>query len=602
MVFAIFSFLVAVFLPGSIVFGMLEASGKIKSFDLSFFIIFSFVMSCCINFVLIYMLVGVGIYIKSVIITIFAGEILAFLYLFRRRIITPLNLPQILRNGTRVEKILFLISIVMALYFLNYCFKADIFWAWDAVVSWDRWGSEWARGQFVLNEGGYSQLYPMLLSLGYVASGQISSFQGVGVAIYWYFMFVGAVASLFLLKDSEIFGENFSNANFFGIAMCAMIYFVFFRWSGEFYVGYVDMPVAMMILISALLLIKAKAVLSAESAGNFAESSKNIADSATRAKFAESGAFLILLVGSFAAGISAEIKQSGLFWCGIYTIALIIFFRKIGAKALFINFAIMFIFLAPWVIIALYKKLILKVAATNIEYTWHRIYLGKGYLERFGDAISHYKKFAQLFFACILALGIKNRIFAFLASAGIVYFVFWGTHLSYDLRNLQGAMPLMMIALGGIVIYYFEAILRILPFLYKRVGAIFVIFVACGLIVAHFTEERTLKNEHKRKMKLGGEATNVLVLNAYKNFGNKTLLTSNQLIAYVPAFERKYYKLYHFGEHIKDGHFEADATALKAKEGSFYILLPNKEYLRYEAFLKDAKYIGKSEQYTMVEF
>lgn len=586
MVFAIFSFLVAVFLPGSIAFGALEARGKIKSFDLSFFIIFSFVMSCCINFVLIYMLVGIRIYTKSVIIAIFVCEILAFLYLFRCRILAPLNLPKILRNGTRMEKILFLISILMALYFLNYCFKADIFWAWDAVVSWDRWGSEWARGQFVLNEGGYSQLYPMLLSLGYVASGQISSFQGVGVAIYWYFMFVGAVASLFLLKDSEIFGENFSNANFFGIAVCAMIYFVFFRWSGEFYVGYVDMPVAMMILISALLLIKAKATLSAESAGNLAESST----------------FLILLVGSFAAGISAEIKQSGLFWCGIYAIALIIFFRKIGTKALFINFAIMLVFLAPWVIIALYKKLILKVAATNIEYTWHRIYLGKGYLERFGDAISHYKKFAQLFFACILALGIKNRIFAFLASAGIIYFIFWGTHLSYDLRNLQGAMPLMMIALSGIVIYYFEAILRILPFLYKRAGVIFVIFVACGLIVAHFTEERTLKNEHKRKMKLGGEATNVLVLNAYKNFGNKTLLTSNQLIAYVPAFERKYYKIYHFGEHIKDGQFEADAKALKAKEGNFYILLPNKEYARYEAFLKDAKYIGKSEQYTMVEF
>lgn len=592
MVFAILSFLVAVFLPGSIVYGTLEARGKIleANFSLSFFIIFSFVISCCVNFVLIYALVGIGVYTKPIVIAIFICEILAFLYLFRRRILIPLNLPQILQNSTRMEKILFLISILMALYFLNYCFKADIFWAWDAVVSWDRWGSEWASGKFVLNEGGYSQLYPMLLSLGYVASGQISSFQGVGVAIYWYFMFVAAVASLFLLKDNENFGTKFSNTNFFGIAVCAMIYMVFFRWSGEFYVGYVDMPVAMMILISALLLIKAKVTI------------EKALDSANLMKNTESSAFLILLLGSFAAGISAEIKQSGLFWCGIYVIALIIFFRKIGAKKLFINFIVMFIFLAPWAIIALYKKLILKVAATNIEYTWHLIYLGKGYLERFSDAISHYKKFAQLFFACLLALGIKNRIFAFLAIAGIAYFVFWGTHLSYDLRNLQGAMPLMMIALSGIVIYYFEVILRILPLLYKRIGAIFVIFIICGLIVAYFTQERTLKNEHKRKMKLGGEATNTLVLNAYKNYGEKILLTSNQLIAYVPAFERKYYKLYHFGEHIKDGQFESDALALKAKEGSFYILLPNKEYVRYETFLKDAKYIGASEQYTMVEF
>lgn len=592
MAFAILSFLVAVFLPGSVVYGVLEARGRIleSDFSLSFFIIFSFVISCCVNFVLIYALVGIGFYTKPIILVIFACEILAFLYLFKRRILTTLNLPKILQNGTKMEKILFLISILMALYFLNYCFKADIFWAWDAVVSWDRWGSEWAQGQFVLNEGGYSQLYPMLLSLGYVASEQISSFQGVGVAIYWYFMFVGAVASLFLLKDNEVFGANFSNINCFGIAVCTMIYMIFFRWSGEFYVGYVDMPVAMMILISALLLIKAKSIF------------ENAIDSAISGKNAESSAFLILLLGSFAAGISAEIKQSGLFWCGIYVIALIVFFRKIGAKKLFLNFAIIILFLAPWVIIALYKKLILNVAATNIEYTWHHIYLGKGYLERFNDAISNYKKFAQLFFACILALGIKNRIFAFLAIAGIAYFVFWGTHLSYDLRNLQGAMPLMMIAISGIVIYYFEVILRILPFLYRWVGAIFVIFVIGGLIVAHFTQERTLKNEYKRKMKLGGEATNTLVLNAYQNYGNKILLTSNQLIAYVPAFDRKYYKLYHFGEHIKDGQFESDALTLKANEGSFYILLPNKEYARYKAFLKDAKYIGASEHYTMIEF
>ncbi|MGX3011079.1 hypothetical protein ACWIUD_05895 [Helicobacter sp. 23-1044] len=603
MIFAILSFFSAVFLPGGIIFGVLERAKKIRFFSVAFFIVFSFVISLCVNFVLIYALVTAKLYTQFVVLGIFALEILVFLYLFWRRIYANINPNEILQKGTRFEKILFAISILIALYFLNKVLKADIFWAWDAVVSWDRWGSEWARGRFILNEGGYSQLYPMLLSLGYVASSQISTFQGVGVAIYWYFMFVGAVASLFILKDGEIFGANFLNTNCFGIALCVMIYMTFFRWSGEFYVGYVDMPVAMMILISALLLIKANALLknadSANLAQNAESSANSVIDSANHINFAESSAFLLL--GSFAAGISAEIKQSGLFWCGIYVLLLIVFFRKIG-KNIILNIFIIIAFLAPWVIIALYKKIILNTPATNIEYTWHRIYLGNGYFERFDEAISRYKKFAQLFCLCILALGIKNRIFGFLGVASIVYFVFWGTHLSYDLRNLQGGLPLMMIAISAIMIYYFEVILRILPFLYKKVGAIFVIFVVGGLIVAHFSEERVIKGEYKRKMKIGGEATNALVLNAFKNNGAKLLLTNNQLIAYVPAFERKYYKHYSFGEHLKDGQFEAFAADLRAKEGSFYILLPKSEFRRYSAFLSDAKYLGESDYYALVEY
>lgn len=311
---------------------------------------------------------------------------------------------------------------------------------------------------------------------------------------------------------------------------------------------------------------------------------------------------LFLLLGSLSAGISTEIKQAGLFWCGIYAIALIIFFRNLGLKRLLLNLAIMLTFLAPWVIIAMYKKLILHTPATNIEYTWDRIYLGKGYLERFELAINRYKKFAYAFLLCVLTLGIRNRIFALFGISAIIYFVFWGTHLSYDLRNLQGGLALMIASIGAIVVYYFEWLLKILPFLCKRVGAIFCVFVICGLIIAYFSEERTLKNEYKRKMKLGGESTNALVFNAFKNYGSKIVLTNNQLIAYVPAFDRKYYKHYSFGEHRKDGEFERDALDLKQREGSFYVLLPIKEYERYKDFFKDARLLGKSDYYALVDF
>ncbi|RDU64800.1 hypothetical protein [Helicobacter sp. MIT 14-3879] len=575
LILAVLSFFSAVMLPGAVIYKLI-----FKKFDFALFITISFIFSLCFNLYLIYILSLCGIYNQNIVVGIFVIEIILFLFLFRFEILRPLDAVKL--SNDYVSQFLFTFGVLLTLYFLNKVFKADIFYAWDAVVSWDRWASEWASGKFVLNEGGYPQVYPMLLSLGYVASQKVSSFQGIGVAIYHYFIFAGIVSSIFLFNSNKY--------RIFGIISTILIYVVFFRWSNEFYVGYVDLPVAMIILISALSLLKAVLL------------DCNECNETCKITSPKTSVLFYLLFSSLCAGLSTEVKQAGLFWCiaFVFSIFYFRFYKKISYKILLTIICVMLFFIFPWIAIAIYKKIFLNIDATNADYVMNGIFLGKGYLERFSIALKRYEAISILFFISIFA--IKDRIFRFYSICGIIYFVFWGTHLSYDLRNLQGGLPLMIIAFSGTIICYFDIVTKAFLLVYKRIPIIFICIVLFGCIFAYFSQEKILQSEYKRKMTLGGKEVNELVLNTFKNNGAKVLLTSNQLIAFVPAMDRQYYKLYHFGPQIKDGEFEKYAIALKDEIGSFYILLPKDEFKRYERFFEKSNIIGEVGYYTLVEY
>lgn len=565
LVLAILSFFSAVLLPGAVIYKLF-----IKRFDFALFIITSFIFSIGFNFYLVYVLVLCGLYLQSVVIGIFIIEIILFIFLFKREFIKGFECFKLADSS--LERYIFIFGILIALYFFKKIFNADIFYGWDAVVSWDRWATQWASAKFVLNDGGYSQIYPILLSLGYVASAKFSSFQGVGVAIFYYFVFVGVVASIFLFKSREY--------RIFGILVAILIYLVFFIWSGEFGVGYVDLPVAMVILISALSLLKAVLLLNK---GDFAN-----------ARF-------YLLFAALCSGVSVEIKQAGLFWSISFIIGLFYFrfHSKLGLKYILYCIGIILFFASPWIIIALYKKLWLHTNATNVDYVMDIIYRGKGYLERFSSAIDRYKKISLLFLISLLAL--KDRIFRFYAIFGFIYFVFWGTHLSYDLRNLQGGLPLMIMALAFSAMAYFNMLGYIIQKVYRWIPAIFVLVIFIGLIIAYLNEDKILKAEYKRKMTLGGKDTNELVLKVFSEYGAKTLLTNNQLIAYVPAMDRKYYKHYSF-ENPRGDDIKPYIKNLKDEIGSFYILMPNAYFTKHKELFANSKVFGSSSQYTLLEY
>ncbi len=574
---AALSFFGAVFLPGAIIYKLICKQFCLQ-FSISNAIISSFIFSICFNMAIIYILVIFGNYTQNILITLTIIEVCLFLYYYKNEILYGFV---DFGDSSLAIKILFYVGIFLCLFILNKALKFDIFWAWDSVVSWNRWATEWANGYLVLNDGGYSQIYPMLLSLGYVMSGKLSSFQGIGVSIYWYFMFVGFVASVFIL-----FTKNDTEQSILGLIIAILTYIVFMKMSNEFYIGYVDMPVSMVILISSLCLLKVSMI----------QSDATIND-----------IVFYLVLGAFCAGISVEIKQAGIFWCTLYVIYLVylVYSKQICYKVFITCIVVIISLIAPFIVIALYKKWILHIPATNAEYVMEKIYLGKGYLERLTFAVSRYKGIVILFLISLLGVFAKNKIFAFFSITGMAYLLMWGMLLSYDLRNLQGGLPMMIIALGGAIIAFKDKIMQIFKIfniLHKRLLFIFCICIVMILIISLFIQDSVLRKEYNKKLNLGDKVANTLVLDAFSKYGEKIVITSNQLLAFVPNFDRQYYILYHFGSQIKDGEFERYANDFKKEHGSFYILLPNSEFKRYEKFLEHSIFLGDSGHYSLVEF
>ncbi|MBR7118278.1 MAG: hypothetical protein IKC84_02745 [Helicobacteraceae bacterium] len=571
LVLAILSFFGAVLLPGAI----LQKIFIKEKFVISSFVIYSFIFSLCFNFVLISFLILTRIYTQNIVVSILFIEWIVFLYIFRNEIIYGIHTPKITQIQDNNAKIYFILGTLISLYMLNNILKVDIFYAWDAVVSWNRWATELASMDFVLNDGGYPQLYPMLISLGYVASGKISSFQGIGVAIWQYFAFAGIVCSIFLLpKDSK----DMAKWSAFGLILGVITYLAFFSLTNQFFVGYVDMPVSMIILMSSLLMLKASICLDENDKQN---------------------AYKYLILSAFCAGISCQIKQAGLFYIAVYAICLFyLYFKyKISNKILLLCIFIAALFVMPWAIIAMYKKFILDMDATNASYTMSGIYGDKSPLERLMNNI--WNPFSLFALAGLFSIISKNVIIGIFGIFGFLYFIFWGCFLSYDLRNMQAGIPFMIIATSYLLYSLFSKKDGIFLFLYKRVGLLFISFIIVGLIISFFSQEKILQGEYKRKTTLGGKEISKIISDTYKNRGEKMLLTGNQPIAYNPNINRGYK---HYNFNIQDDKLIQDLNDFKNDNGAFYILLTKNEYNIHKDILKDSIYLGDDGYYILLEF
>lgn len=574
LVLAFLGFFVAVFLPGSVLYKLSERYFKHDVFfpNVWVYVIVCFGLSLVFNFFMVSLLVWLHLYTHSILISLTFLEILGFLWVYKRELVSGLKC---LEFDSHMQELIYFAGIGICIYVFCKKFGLDIFYAWDSVVSWNRWAGEWASGKFVLNEGGYAQIYPILLSLGYVLSSKISDFQGIGVTIYWYFALMGLLGCVFLLFD-----KNNLKLSALGFVVLAFFYIVYFAIKQrEFHVGYVDMPVSLVILLSALCLLRA----------SFETSQKDVR--------------FYLYLGALLAGVSAEIKQSGLFWCVMYIIGLLYFWRfsyfTLSLKVFGVCVGIIIFLCAPWILIALYKKLFLSVDATNIQHTWQEIYQGKSYLERLSHALTKYYQMSVLFFLSLISLFSKR--FAFFGVVGVVYFLLWGCLLSYDLRNLQGGLPMMILALSGGVWSMLNSriFFTLLEFLHKRLALILLLGVIATSLSLPFVQEKILTIEQGGRINIGGRDTNELVLATFKHKGIKPIITDNQLLVYALGFDRKYYEHFYFSQDTRA--FEKFLSTYI--EPSFYVLLQNDYVGYYKEFFEENNLVilGSSGYYTLLE-
>lgn len=559
-VLAALGFFSAVFFSGAIFYKLIFKDIN----KLSELIVFSFIISLVINFFLVYIFVLSGIYNKNILLLKLIIEIILFLYLYSNEILKGIPSITIQRTDT---KIIFYISVAICLLVLNKVLQFNIFSAWDAVVSWNRWAVQWAEGKFVLNESGYPQLYPILISISYVLSGRISDFQGVGVAIYWYFAFVGITSIFFIFDKKSI------NKSLLSLLLCITTYYVYFYQIKEFYVGYVDLPVSMLILISALCLFKI--------------------DDKDYKKY--------IIIGAITAGISAELKQSGILWSIFYILGMFYFKyknKKININVIILCIICILILIVPWIVIAIYSKIILHTSATNMSHVMGSIHENRSYIERFILATKLYNKEFYLFLISSIALFMRK--FRFFALMGILYYIMWACLLSYSIRNLQGGLPMLIISLSGIIYYSIYKCTKFYTFLYKKIALIFILLICIGSIILSNSQDKILRKEYKNKLEMGGKETSKILKDAFEKIGEKMVVTDNQLVAYTPWFDKQYFYLYHFGTSIKDNEFENFIKDFSKKYESFYILMPQTEWERYKHL--NLTKIGKSDYYILLMY
>lgn len=161
------SFLQINFLPGWLLltFLKLKTSNKLEKF------IFSFALSWWLNYFLVSLLTYFNIYTRPTVIFIIIIELVLFIFTNHKSSLTRTNLKVFDRNYIIVFLPLLVLIFIYLQIFISTLLDFSIFSTWDAVVSWNRWATDWSKNIFPKLTWEYPQLAPSNWSLSYVLMG-----------------------------------------------------------------------------------------------------------------------------------------------------------------------------------------------------------------------------------------------------------------------------------------------------------------------------------------------------------------------------------------------------------------------------------------------
>jgi len=326
---------------------------------------------------------------------------------------------------TFIYYFVFVVAIIcLARYFFMYVTQpTQIFMKWDAVVSWDKWATQWYQGIIPLQTEHYPQLWTANLSIPY--------------------QFIGTT-------DVKYFSKYFANLIEFGIVLVVFIlgikkkdmgYFlgVFFTsWLmfafGLQGSGYADSPVAFWGLLVIACLVLAE-------------------DSEDESK--------LLLLGALFVSAAALTKQAGLWLVLIYPI--LIAFRKSNKSKkpttlIIHSIIIMVLLIAPWYI---FKEIQIctGIETSEIGRVTSLVLDRHNFLQIISSAGNLFietlknnylpKTITFILLLVLLAFSYKNKLWGLICSLIIIPFsIGWIFFFSYESRNLDLIIPLLAIAAG----------------------------------------------------------------------------------------------------------------------------------------------------------
>jgi hypothetical protein len=593
------SFLQIGFLPG---FLLLRAF-KLRS-NYPRMIIFSFALSLIANYCGVFLLTALKIYTWHVVYGIFFLEVALFMMLYFSQIKAWIfsSSAQFFSNWLEstyrifipyfdfrleIEKVglkNIIIKIVTLIFMVFACVSiaivlikfvknsGTIFTSWDAVVSWNRWATDWFHNRLPVQTWHYPQLIPSNWSISYVfMNAPLQFVPKIVMPLFTLFI-------LILMFDLGMIKKSFGY--FVAIPVVTLIY-----KNAAFNIteGYVDIAVSFYSFLSVYCLIIAQKEEKKETA------------------------HLYLLLGGLIAAGAAVTKQAGLFIMVVYPILAFLmviknrtdFSMKDTLKLLFAFIGFVLVIVVPFY---LYTEIRIKAGLEQSEicFVTKEIYHGKSLLQRFSDAIIlftsiFHNKYAFAGLVILLIFALFEKSYYWVAYIIVVPFmVIWAFYYSYDFRNFALAVPFISLGIG----IGAERLLSLSISIFDKIKnrTILSLFVLLALLLNfHFDASYLQNRQYVLEKKIGNAALNDL-LYQYKEKNDilKKVMTNYSILSFLPDFKDVYY-LQHF--EIPDEE-ELHKYFQNIKNGEIgYILLPDNAD---KTFLSDVKQRIKTKEFDLI--
>ena len=492
------SFFQVIFIPGFIALKLfkIEPASRLQM------VVYTFALSLTVNYLGVYLLTSIGIYTPFTVYFIVLAEIVFLVYALAN---TKPFFPPCARYTAPGQTLLFLAALAV-LGFYIYIFIShlgSIFKGWDVVYGWDRFARDWFANTLPKRTAHYPQLLSANWSLTYVMirNASVNVFAKAVMPLF-------SIATLLLFLD---LGLRRKKAVFFGGAVFFGIILRFIYVPGEIARGYADIPVAFFAFLAFYVLLQGEDFI-------------DIKDRLLSVAFASS---------------AAVTKQAGIYILGLVLAWNIIdlFKRRKQAngktfKSILLLLLVVLIVFGSWYI---YKEIQISrgLDRSEVHHVTQRIFKGKGYLERLGDAfvyLYNYKSGIKGKIVLLVPLLLLLSLFhaqreARRATLAVVvpFTLAWALFFSYDHRNLTLVFPFVAFsmafgaALGGDIVKGWWKKLRD-----KKINGWYIaVPIVLLLIVFNFTvfkESRLINNQLQQQLK-GDPALEQLLVYRYEEVG-----------------------------------------------------------------------------------
>jgi hypothetical protein len=416
-------------------------------------LIYGFVLSLLINYLLVFLFTAVGIYTWVTVYIVLLAEAALLLYYLIKSGRTVLHLhfrSYVVRvkdffaaNSFSYNLLLVLSLVMMGIFFYIFVSRIKaVFYLNDSVLGWNRFALDWFRNGFPVRSAHYPQLIPTNWSLAYMiirnadiqmAARNIMPFFSIGI--------LSLFLDLGLRKRKAVY---LWASVLFGLIILYLYRPVFIAG------GYVDIAVSFFSLLSFLVLYEAE-----EKTFCMKRCFWSVLFACTAAVTKQSGLFILVIIIAWNLWLMKSFSGVRDHGGTVFQKSPLVAEGKRG-KAVLIMLVLVCVIVVSWY--AYRQVLIVQEAErSEIAHVTHFVHGGRTYLERFAygfnkilhvwgrnDTRPAFFIYPLMFFILLSLFHRKTRYMTLFIV--IPFTVIWGFFYSYSYRNLTPAFPFMALA------------------------------------------------------------------------------------------------------------------------------------------------------------